>query len=255
MLLDAAIRAEVLPRLLVAHAGEHLAPPPPKFRAPDPVHPALPAHEPFEAALVAGEAEVATAMLERAFEGGAEFEDVMFDLILPVSRRFALAWDDERLGFADMSIAMSALQLVARRLDPMVERERPATRGRAPRMFLAAAPGDDHDLAVVLIEQLFRRDGFEVVSLFGADEETIVRVASEGGFDLLGFSIGRATLIPGLAALIARISGRSGGRPVPVMVGGAALAHDPGVCAALAVDALNVDARDAVDVGRALLAS
>jgi MerR family transcriptional regulator, light-induced transcriptional regulator len=255
MLIDAAIRAEVLPRLLVAHAGEHLAPPPPRFRAPDPVHPALPAHDAFEAALVAGEVEVATALVERAFEGGAEFEDVLFDLILPVSRRFAEAWDSERLGFADMSIAMSTLQVVARRLDPVVERDRPVPRGATPRLFLSAAPGDDHDLGVVLIEQLFRRDGFEVVSLFGADEDTIVRVASEGAFDLLGFSIGRATLLPRLAALVARIGERAGGRHVPVMVGGAALAHDPRACAALAADALIMDARDAVDVGRALLAS
>jgi MerR family transcriptional regulator, light-induced transcriptional regulator len=248
------VRSSILPLLFRAHAADALpVASPQRLQSIADMHPALPSLDDFEVHLIAADAGRAIEMLEASFEAGASFEDVVFDLIIPMAHRLGEAWNTDRLGFADVTVATSTLQVLTRRLDSLVEREMPLSSLPGKRLLMCAAPGDNHDIGAVLIEQIFRHAGFEVATLLGNSEEAILAAVSRMNADMVGISLGRSSLAPRLNDLIRQIRAQHPDRHIPILVGGSALMHDPQACFELDADALVSNARDAVEIGRALL--
>ncbi len=248
------VRSSVLPLLFRAHAADALpVASPQRLQSVADMHPALPSLDDLEVHLIAADAGRAIQLLEASFDAGASFEDVVFDLIIPMAYRLGDAWNTDRLGFADVTVATSTLQVLTRRLDSLVERELPVSCLPGKRLLMCAAPGDDHDIGAVLIEQIFRHAGFEVATLLGNSEDAILAAVARMNADMVGISLGHSSLAPRLNELIRQIRAQHPDRHIPILVGGSALMHDPQACFELDADALISNARDAVEIGRALL--
>ena len=248
------VRSSVLPLLFRAHAADALpVASPQRLQSFADMHPALPGLDDLEVHLIAADAGRAIQLLEASFDAGASFEDVVFDLIIPMAYRLGEAWNSDRLGFADVAVATSTLQVLTRRLDSLVDREMPLSSLPGKRLLMCAAPGDDHDIGAVLIEQIFRHAGFEVATLLGNSEDAILAAVARMNADMVGISLGRSSLAPRLNDLIRQIRAQHPDRHIPILVGGSALMHDPQACIGLDADALVSNARDAVEIGRALL--
>lgn len=159
-------------------------------------------------------------------------------------------WDEDEIGFAEVTLGMTRLHRLLRDLAPGVTPRRPAARA-----FVAAAPGETHVFGPMMIADQLRRQGWEVqIDVSGAPEAAALQAVGTGALDVVGLSAATAVVAPGVAAMIAALRARiatlpEGSASPLIVVGGALARHDP---AALRESGADVIARGAADLARAL---
>ena len=177
---------------------------------------------------------------------GVSWSSVLLELITPAARRLGCGWEDDTLGFADVSTAsMRIEQLVLEG-----ERAGPAYRSAAVAdrtALLVTAPDDQHTLGIMVVADLLRTEGWHVSALLRSDPAEIVDSVRSAHFNMIGFGLSREALAGDLAELIAQVRRSSKNRGIVVMVGGRAFDRDPGLCARIGAD---LHPRDADELRR-----
>jgi methanogenic corrinoid protein MtbC1 len=121
------------------------------------------------------------------------------------------------------------------------------------RVMLAAAPGTQHILGLVMVSEFFRKEGWQVVVEIANTEKEILQAAANEWFDLIGLSVGLVEQIPTLAGLIARVKKSSHNPDTPVLLGGPAFYSSDVTAESLGASGISLDALHGVKLASALV--
>ncbi len=246
--LSALIESEIIPRLMVAHA------------------PATPAVAPVigdrgvDAAEIAAfaplvmqvEADALLAYIETILARGVPFDTVMVDLLAPTARLLGEFWEDDRCDFVDVTMGLWRLQEVVHEIATRLPADRlPAAGGH--RALFVTMPGDQHNFGTVVIDELFRRDGWITDRMSEVETADLMKRAADDWFDMIGLTISCDCHIATLASMIAALRNVSRNPRVCVMVGGRIFSADPDLAAHVGADGTARDAKLALQVAGKLV--
>lgn len=238
------IQAEIIPRLMLAHRVE---PPPRIVPRNDAAGSDVLDIAAFVERLLEPTLAGALAYVADARANGLDLESLFLDLLAPAAHLLGAQWELDEASFTDVTVGLTHLQHVVRELAPAFELE-----GRFPgighRAVLVPAPGDQHVFGLILLEEFFRRAGWDVMGAAAAAELDLVELVSEDYVALVGFSVADPRSIPALGRLISELRAESVNPDLIVMVGGHCVLEDPTLVETLGADETGRTALDAVNI-------
>jgi excisionase family DNA binding protein len=113
--------------------------------------------------MLAADAPGAWSVVERALASGTSPRRVELELIVPSLRDIGDGWARGEISIGQEHTATAVASRLIGRLGPLLTRRGP-TRGA---VVLAGAPGERHTLCMVMLADLLRADGWQVVELGG----------------------------------------------------------------------------------------
>lgn len=235
------IEGEIIPRLLMVHR-------PDQRRAPADARP----HEgPVTAETVAalalgGDGDALPGLVRRLVEDGIALEAVYLDLLAPAARRLGDLWLADEATFTDVTIALVRLQRVMRTLARSPRDPAGSEAGSPGRVLLALAPGEQHSFGILMMEEFFRREGFDVEVVTGAGVDEIVGAVARLKPAAVGLSVSVDTHVPAVEAVVSRVKAQRTGRRPILMVGGRCFLDDPALADRVGADFTAVDGRQAI---------
>jgi len=242
------IESEIIPRLLLAHArGRAAAPPPTQSSLPgaDDV-------ENFARILVAHDLATAHLFVDALSARGMALETIFLELFAPSARHLDELWKADLCDFVDVTMALSRLQQLLRDLSPIFAREAEyPERGR--RVLLVPMPGEQHTFGLSLVEEFFRRAGWEVWVEGPATADELTEFLRGMWFGVIGVSVSGDRCLSHLAPAIRSIRRESLNRAIGVMVGGRPFLDNPDLVTDVGADASATDARGAVEQAQRLI--
>ncbi|MCR9219998.1 MAG: cobalamin B12-binding domain-containing protein [Alphaproteobacteria bacterium] len=277
--LNRTIEAEIIPRLIRAHDGNCLI-----QEAQDATEKTaaleIGAHDVarFAETLLSDEGDAPLSTLWRLRRRGASLERLYVDLLAPAARLLGEQWSDDRRSFADVTVGLSRLQHMLRALSPAFAADSSDADGEAAdddtvdgtgdrtggceavdspprRILLASAPGEQHTFGLFMVEEFFRRAGWEVFSLACATAEELLDVIASQRISVVGLSLSRNDLLDAVASFIDRIRQQSLNSGVSILVGGRVFADSPELVERVGADACVLDARHSVAQAETLIAA
>ncbi|MDR7036335.1 methanogenic corrinoid protein MtbC1 [Methylobacterium sp. BE186] len=243
------VEAEIIPRLMLAHAPSASSPRPfPRGgRKPTPAEIAT-----FSDLVLAPPGEEVEDRIEALIADGLSLESLLLDLLAPTARHLGYLWEEDICDFADLTVAMGRLQRIMHDLSLRYAAETfDPLRGR--NILLCPCPGETHIFGLSILERFFRDAGWDVVgTALDATADPLGRAADEW-FDVVGFSLHCEVHLPKLTEAVHNIRRRSHNPGVRVLVGGAIFVDNPGLAKLVGADATAADARSAVAIAESLL--
>jgi methanogenic corrinoid protein MtbC1 len=236
------IEGEVIPRLLMAHRTDLLPPAAPveavKFDER--------AAERLARMVLAQNDEAAMAYVHALIADGLPLETIYLDLLAPSARWLGQQWADDELTFTDVTLGLSRLQRVMRILASSVGEATRRDRNRFGRIVLATVPGEQHLFGLLMLEEFFRRDGWEVECLPGVNRADLIEAVRQCRPEAVGISASVDDHLDDLRVLIADMRAAVQDRSLVVMVGGRCFDEDPKHFKTVGADFTAVDGRHAV---------
>lgn len=244
------IQAEIIPRLMLAHrvdSGPRVVPlegPPRDNPAPDVVD--------FCRLLVEREAVAAHEYVVNLRSQGIALETIFLDLLAPCAHHLGVMWEKDDATFTDVTVGLTHLQQLVREYAPAFELE-----GRGGiaehQIVLSASPGDQHTFGLILLEEFFRRAGWNVIGAAQTAEIDLPDWVQRESVSVVGFSIGDRRTLDDLQTLITKLRASSKNRELVIMVGGNCILESPELVATLGADGTASSAREAVAFVETLL--
>ena len=197
--------------------------------------------------LLTGDVDAAYAYIDEVrLRGGVPLPAIFLELLAPAARSLGTLWEEDRVSFADVTVALCRLHDVMRNLGagqaPQVDA--PPSQGR--RALLLPVPGEQHTFGLLMVADFFRRAGWDVSSECVTSVSEVVNLVRREWFTIVGFSVGCETRLEGLPALIHRVRRAARNRSVGVMLGGSLVVANPELGVQVGADAWAADARQAV---------
>lgn len=241
--LSCLIESEIIPRLMVAHAPETPS------SAPDTGRHGIDAAEiaAFAPLVMQIEADALLTHIERILERGVAFDTLMVDLLAPTARLLGEFWDNDTCDFVDVTMGLWRLQEVVHEIAGRVPPDQAPTAGGRCALF-ASMPGDQHNFGTVVIDELFRRDGWSTDRISEAETADLLARVSDDWFDMIGLTVSCDCHIGSLASIIAAMRNVSRNPRVCVMVGGRIFSADPDLATEVGADGTARDAKLALKV-------
>lgn len=177
--------------------------------------------------------------------------DVLLHLVAPAARWLGSRWDQDQIGFSEVTLGLLRMQNITRdfaAMDRHPQREAP-DRFRA---LVASAPGSQHLLGLTMVSELFAADGWEVRVEVASTEDALFAAVQGSRYDVLGLSVGLGEQLPSLADLVARLRARSLNPGMAVLLGGVALTTPEPTTETYGADAVCHDPVAAIRVARRL---
>lgn len=185
------------------------------------------------------------AIVGTLLQQGVTLEAIYLDLLAPAARRLGDFWNEDRVSFGDVTIALGRLQHVVRELSLHPSQDvAPMGQGRAA--LFAPAPGEQHTFGLVIIEEFFRRSGWRTWTELSGSVDEIVAAVQAHRFDLFGMTCSSDERLDQIAPMIMSMRRASRNRDITVMVGGRLFVDRPELVAVVGADAMATDARSAV---------
>lgn len=248
--LSTLIESEIIPRLMIAHAGEVTGASPPEGETS-----ILPGEvEALAPLALQVEADALLRHVEAIMARGVGFDSVMVDLLAPAARLLGAFWEDDRCDFVDVTMGLWRLQEVVHEIACRLPIERLHAAG-GHRALFASMPGDQHNFGTVVIDELFRRDGWLTDRMCEAETSDLLKRAAADWFDMIGLTISCDCHIAELPSVIVGLRSVSRNPRVCVMVGGRIFSADPELAMKVGADGTARDAKLAIEVARQLVGS
>ncbi|MBA4171317.1 MAG: cobalamin-binding protein [Hyphomicrobium sp.] len=249
--LDVLIQGEIIPRLMLVHQQ---------------IAAAAPAKSAIRSKTIVGEdvanlthlviasdAGAAWGYIESVQARGVAVEAILLDLMTPVARRLGEMWETDTADFVDVTIGLTRLQGMLRRLSPPFgSAEGDAVKvatgrdGCVRRIVLLPAPGEQHSFGLLMVEKFFRSAGWDVWSGLPDDPVAIRKILKTQSFSAIGYSLSSHKFVDRLSLSIEWARRVSKNKHVAVLVGGRAFALDPSLVKRVGADMCGTDALDAV---------
>ena len=128
-----------------------------------------------------------------------------------------------------------------------------AARGSDRRAFFTVAPGNQHSFGLVLIEEFFRRAGWQTWSAAAPSQSELIDMVSRQWFELVGFTVTCDDQLEQLPITIAAVRRASRNPALAVMVGGPIFNERPELAQSVGADATAADGKLAVKKAEMLL--
>jgi methanogenic corrinoid protein MtbC1 len=182
-------------------------------------------------------------LVQGLLQRGVSIEALYLELLAPAARRLGELWEEDRVDFATVTVALGRLQRLLRTLSPAFGSE--VQHPELGRRVLLTQPEDElHMFGLAMVAEFFRRDGWDVlggVAGVGIDAETWCR---RDWFDAVGFSIGHEGRLPWLRDTIGAVRRVSRNSGVVILVGGPVFTRNPVWAEEIGADA-TTDGRNA----------
>lgn len=192
-------------------------------------------------------------MLDAALEEVGDPQKVVETLLQPAARIIGENWCADECDFLKVTIAMSRMQRLFRRMTCAYP---PAAISDLSRCaLLTPAPGEQHTFGLSVVEDAFRRGGWEV-DCCGCDEEAeMLRLAASNHYQIIGISVSVERRLPELTAIVRKLRTQSRNRSIVLIVGGSMVMQNPQMAIDAGFDLLAVDAVSAVGLADTIVAS
>lgn len=244
---NAIIETEIIPRLLMAHAGS-------ESRAPGRRARTITQDEASRFALLPLRLEAASLLeeVDAFINKGASVETICLDLLAPAARKLGEMWESDECDFLDVTMGLWRLQEVMRE----VAARSPATLGEMhlPHTALfSPMPGDHHNFGTLMIEEVFARGGWRSEALVKPERRELLDRLARQPFDLVGLTLARDCPSAALGNLIKAVRNVSANPHIVVLVGGRMIIENPGVVVEVGADGTGADALAALELANALV--
>ncbi|MBS0240796.1 MAG: cobalamin-dependent protein [Proteobacteria bacterium] len=237
------IESEIIPRLMLACAAERDGAMVSGVKFPSEVD----GLEEFTRLLLDGSPDDVSSYVQGLMSGGESSFALLLDLFAPAARRLGEMWTDDERNFAEVTVAMGALQHAMR----IVSRECDGSASGAPsgrKILLTPCSGEQHSFAVQILEAFFLRRGWQVEALLSFDQSQLVRLARKHRVNAIGLSVSQECLLDQLASDIQSLRRKCSNPSLVVLVGGRIFTERPDLVAQVGADASASDARSAVAI-------
>ncbi|MEL6548393.1 MAG: cobalamin-dependent protein [Myxococcota bacterium] len=183
---------------------------------------------------------------------GVAIETIFLELMAPAAHLLGARWVNDEASFTDVTVGLTHLQQLVYELAPSfgLEARRPAN---GHHVVLQAAPGEQHVFGLILLEEFFRREGWDVLGPASTSELDAVELVADQYVAVLGFSVSDPRAVEPLQALIKKIRAASVNPDLFIMVGGHCVLENPELVAFLGADATGRTAVEAVNTAQARL--
>ncbi len=241
------IESQIIPRLLVACRNQ-------SFRPDDITRDRISETqaEGFAAVVLRLEAHTLMSQVEGFIARGASVEAVLIDLLAPAARQLGLWWEEDAVDFVDVTMGLWRLQQIVYELSARSPGKAPVF-GQSRKAVFSVFPGSDHSFGTVIVEECFRREGWQTSLLTSATDHQLINMVSEQHYDVIGLTITREDEMASAPALIGRIRSRSRNPALGVIVGGRIFTQSPELAMQIGADATAADAEQAVKRAEILL--
>jgi methanogenic corrinoid protein MtbC1 len=234
------VEGQIIPRLMMAHQSTPEIPPDGRLLS----RLGVESTEKLALYSLSFGHETLLAVVGGLLQQGVTLEEIYLDLLAPAARRVGDFWLEDRVSYADVTIALGRLQQVVRALSVHETGETAASGARAA--LFAAAPGEQHTFGLAIIEEFFRRAGWRTwTEVTGSIRET-VSAAQAHDFDLFGVTASGDAHLDQIATMIMSVRRASRNRDISVLVGGRLFNERPELVAMVGADGMASDAREAV---------
>jgi methanogenic corrinoid protein MtbC1 len=244
------IETDIIPRLLLAHR---------ELPARAPAIAALPSGDvpagfadQFAAATLTEEAGPLLARVEKLMAGGVTVETVYLHLLAPAARRLGTWWDEDACDFVDVTMGLWRLQEIVHALSALIPGVAPA-QGADRRALFAPAPGEQHGLGAIMVEEFFRRAGWQTWSAPALDEAELVALAAGRPFEIIGLTVSVERHLGTLGRTIAAVRSAARNPGVQIIVGGRVFTENPALAREVGADGTASDGKLAVVLAETLL--
>lgn len=198
------------------------------------------------------ETPVASAYIDALRNQGVPINAVFIELLAPTARLLGEMWKADQCCFTDVTIGMARLQQIVHELSPEFGRENAhAFEGHSA--LLITVPGEQHTLGIMLVEEYFRRYGWDCRSAAPKDIRDISRLVRAQHYDVVGLSVSSFALLEGVPTSIQAIRKSSANKSVVVLVGGSLFLENPELASRVGADGMAEDGRQAIYQLRSLL--
>lgn len=160
--------------------------------------------EAFCAMLVAGDYRGAEKMLSGLTAQRQSYARIADGLLSEAARRLGARWQDDRLSFADVSVAVAQ---IFRLNQAFRQRNVPIRRGAERLALFVTLPGQSHNLGLVLAAEAFRNAGWQVEMHLDAPMQEVLDAARRLRPELVGLTISREDKRHQLELLTAELRG------------------------------------------------
>ncbi|MFS0737761.1 cobalamin B12-binding domain-containing protein [Sphingomonas sp. 1P06PA] len=235
------IEGQIIPRLMLANG---VAP-----RAP--AHAIAGAAEDIVPLALGIDADALLARVETILAEGVTIERLMVDLLAPAARRLGELWHEDRCDFVEVTMGLWRLQEVVREVSAATPPVPVSGQGRSA--LFAALPGDQHGFGAVLVDEAFRRSGWDSDLAVGLTMPELLRRVGASSYALLGLTVSCDCHIARLPSMITALRSVSANPRVSIMVGGRVFVDDPDLAGRVGADGTAADAFAAVAIAEDLV--
>ncbi|MCD0418953.1 cobalamin B12-binding domain-containing protein [Rubrivivax sp. JA1024] len=189
--------------------------------------------------------------VESLISQGTATELIFLNLLAPAAHRLGEMWEDDTASFVNVTLAVSRLQRMLRRIGESVADERRVSgTGTA---LLTTILGEQHSFGLTMVAEFFRRDGWDIWTGPFDSRREMIALVQERAFDVVGFSVGGERHLDQLKHDIQDIRRDSRNRHVAVLLGGPLLVRRPELIRAVGADGCAVDGASAPGLARELV--
>lgn len=141
----------------------------------------------------------ASDMLTGVQADGVPLSEVYVGYISGAARRLGQLWDNDEVGFLQVTLATSRLTAIICGLKKVFYDREGSPRRRA---LFAACPGESHVMGVSMAADLFRREGWEIDLEIGQTHDDLLMAQHLGNYPVIGLSASSDAMILPLARFI-----------------------------------------------------
>lgn len=177
-------------------------------------------------------------------DAGVGVEMILEGYLPEAARRLGDMWLDDRLGFAEVTIAMTRLQALLHELS-QPSLLCPPNDGSAPSLMMIVPLEEQHSLGSMAAAAHLRRLGASVCLCLGQSNDEIMQKISSRQFDMVAISAANSEKLEIVRELVRMVRGAMRA-PAPVVIGGNVVARMPDAKALTGADFATTDPREAL---------
>lgn len=242
------IESEIIPRMMVAHATGLSS------SGASEIGSAIGVGEieAFAPLVMQIEADELLNHVEAMLTRGVPFESVLVDLLAPTARLLGEYWESDLCDFVDVTMGLWRLQEVVHEISARLPVAHAPT-DILRRALFAPMPGEQHSLGTVMIDDIFRRGGWQTDRLCETQAAELLKRVEDDWFDIIGLTVSCDCHIGPVRSLIAAMRKISKNPHVCVMVGGRIFSADPDLATQVGADGTARNAKTAPRVAEDLV--
>jgi methanogenic corrinoid protein MtbC1 len=191
------------------------------------------------------------AYIEDLLAQGTAVESIFLDLLAPAARHLGTLWESDAADFANVTLAVSRLQRIMRRLGESFFNDQGHGSG-AESVLLTIIPGEQHSFGLSMVAEFFRRAGWNLCTGPFSSHQELTSLVHNHWFDVVGFSVSGDRRLEELRKDIREIRRHSRNRNVGIMLGGPMVIAEPDLVASIGADMMAADATTAPQQARDL---
>ena len=184
--------------------------------------------------------------------GGVSVETIYLHLLAPAARRLGIWWEEDACDFVDVTMGLWRCQEIVHALSALIPGMVPLI-GADRRALFSPAPGEQHGLGALIVEEFFRRDGWQTWSVPALNEAELVALVAGRAFDVVGMTVSLDRNVAPLGRSIAAARRASRNPQVIVLVGGRVFTERPALARDIGADGTAADGALAVQLAHSLL--